>query len=265
MKIEISAETLRSKKLFIGMPCYGGQMTGMTAKSLLDLQAMMVQYGVDVRFSFLFNESLIQRARNYIVDEFLNRSDCTHMMFIDADIAFNAQDIVAMLALDKEIIGGPYPKKSIEWGQLHKAIQKNPALPIEEYQKLVGSMVFNPVGGMQRFSVTEPLEVSEVGTGFCMYRREVFEKFQEAHPEYMYKPDHVGQAHFGGDREICSFFNVFIDPESKRTLSEDYCNCHQMRKLGIKVWMCPWLQLSHVGTYIFTGNLPAVAQHLGEL
>jgi hypothetical protein len=265
MKIEISAEKLRTKKLFIGMPCYGGQMTGMTAKSLLDLQALMIQYGVDVRFSFLFNESLIQRARNYIVDEFLNRSDCTHMMFIDADIAFNPQDIVAMLALDKEIIGGPYPKKSIEWGQLHKAIQKNPALPIDEYQKLVGAMVFNPVGGTQRFSVTEPLEVSEVGTGFCMYRREVFEKFQEAYPEYMYKPDHVGQAHFGGDREICSFFNVFIDPESRRTLSEDYCNCHQMRKLGIKVWMCPWMQLSHVGTYIFTGNLPAVAQHLGEL
>jgi hypothetical protein len=254
MKIEISAEKLRTKKLFIGMPCYGGQMTGMTAKSLLDLQALMIQYGVDVRFSFLFNESLIQRARNYIVDEFLNRSDCTHMMFIDADIAFNPQDIVAMLALDKEIIGGPYPKKSIEWGQLHKAIQKNPALPIDEYQKLVGAMVFNPVGGTQRFSVTEPLEVSEV-----------FEKFQEAYPEYMYKPDHVGQAHFGGDREICSFFNVFIDPESRRTLSEDYCNCHQMRKLGIKVWMCPWMQLSHVGTYIFTGNLPAVAQHLGEL
>lgn len=265
MKIEISAEKLRTKKLFIGMPCYGGQMTGMTAKSLLDLQSLMIQYGVDVRFSFLFNESLIQRARNYIVDEFLNRSDCTHMMFIDADIAFNPQDIVAMLALDKEIIGGPYPKKSIEWGQLHKAIQKNPALPIDEYQKLVGAMVFNPVGGTQRFSVTEPLEVSEVGTGFCMYRREVFEKFQEAYPEYMYKPDHVGQAHFGGDREICSFFNVFIDPESRRTLSEDYCNCQQMRKLGIKVWMCPWMQLSHVGTYIFTGNLPAVAQHLGEL
>lgn len=265
MKIQISTDDLKKKKLFVGMPCYGGMMTGLTSKSLLDLQGLLSQYGVEVKFSFLFNESLIQRARNYIVDEFLNRSDCTHMMFIDADIAFNANDIVAMLALDKEIIGGPYPKKSIEWGQLHRAIQKNPSIPVSEYEKLVGSMVFNPVGGTQKFSVTEPLEVSEVGTGFCMYKREVFEKFQAAYPEYMYKPDHVGQAHFGGDREICSFFNVFIDPESKRTLSEDYCNCHQMRKLGIKVWLCPWMCLSHCGSYIFTGNLPAVAQHLGEM
>jgi len=265
MKIQISTDDLKKKKLFVGTPMYGGQCTGLYMKSCLDLQGILSQYGVEVKFSFLFNESLIQRARNYIVDEFLNRSDCTHMMFIDADIAFNANDVVAMLALDKEIIGGPYPKKSIEWGQLHKAIQKNPSIPVSEYEKLVGAMVFNPVGGTQKFSVTEPLEVSEVGTGFCMYKREVFEKFQEAYPEYMYKPDHVGQAHFGGDREICSFFNVFIDPESRRTLSEDYCNCHQMRKLDIKVWLCPWMQLSHIGTYIFSGNLPAVAQHLGEL
>jgi hypothetical protein len=187
------------------------------------------------------------------------------MMFIDADIAFNPQDIIAMLALDKEIIGGPYPKKSVEWKQLYKAIQKNPNLPLDEYEKLTGAMVFNPVGGTERFSVTDPLEVSEIGTGFFMAKREIFEKFQEAHPEYMYKPDHVGQANFDGSREICSFFNVFIDPESRRTLSEDYCFCHQVRKLGIKVWLCPWMQLSHVGTYIFTGNLPAVAQHLGEL
>ena len=265
MKIEISREELSKKKLLVGMPCYGGMMTGMTAKGLLDLQGLAAQYGIDVKFSFLFNESLIQRARNYIVDEFLNRTDSTHLMFIDADIAFNPHDIIAMIALDKEIIGGPYPKKSIEWGQLKKAIDKNPALPVDEYPKLTGSLVFNPVHGMEKFSVSEPLEVSEIGTGFFLAKREVFEKFQEAHPEYMYKPDHVGQANFDGSREICSFFNVFIDPASRRTLSEDYCFCHQCRKLGMKVWICPWMQLSHVGTYVFQASLPAVAQHIGSL
>jgi len=110
MEIKISREELSKKKLFVAMPMYGGMCCGMTAKSMLDLQALMGNYGVEVKFSFLFNESLIQRARNYLTDEFYNRSDCTHLMFIDADVAFNPQDIVAMLALDKEIIGGPYPK-----------------------------------------------------------------------------------------------------------------------------------------------------------
>jgi hypothetical protein len=265
MQIQITREELSKKKLFIGMPTYGGMMTTLTAKSLIDLNSLMAQYGVEVKFSFLMNESLIQRARNYITDEFLHRSDCTHMMFIDADIVFNPQDIISMLALDKEIIGGPYPKKSLDWKQLNKALKKNPELPVSEYEKLTGSIVFNPVGGTQKFSITEPLEVMEVGTGFCMYKREVFEKFQESYPQYMYKPDHVGQAHFDGSRQICSFFNVEIDPSSNRLLSEDYANCQQMRAIGIKVWMAPWIQLSHCGSYIFQGSLPAVAQYIGEL
>lgn len=265
MEIKISREELAAKKLFIAMPCYGGMMTGMTAKSLLDLQALMGNYGVEIKFSFLFNESLIQRARNYLTDEFYNRSDCTHLMFIDADVAFNPQDVVAMLALDKEIIGGPYPKKSIEWGQLHKAIQKNPNLPVEEYSKLTGSMVFNPAKGTNKFSITEPLSVLETGTGFMMISREALKKFEDAYPEQKYRPDHVGQANFDGSREITAFFDCHIDEDTKRYLSEDYYFCQQCRKIGIEVWLCPWMGLSHIGSYIFTGNLPAIAQNLGEL
>ena len=125
MKIQISTEELKKKKLFVATPMYGGQCTGMYMKSCLDLQGVMSQYGVETKFSFIFNESLIQRARNYLTDEFLHRSDCTHMLFIDADIAFNPQDVVALLALDKGIIGGPYPKKSIEWNQLNQWIEEN--------------------------------------------------------------------------------------------------------------------------------------------
>lgn len=265
MEIKITREELSKRKLFIGMPTYGGMMNTLTAKSLIDLNSLCLQYGVEVKFSFLMNESLIQRARNYITDEFLNRTDCTHMMFIDSDIVFNAQDVITLLAMDLEIAGGPYPKKSIEWGQLNKALKKNPNIPVSEYEKLTGSIVFNPIGGTTKFSVTEPVEVAEVGTGFCMYRREVFEKFQEAYPEYMYKPDHVGQANFDGSREICSFFNVHIDPKSRRTLSEDYLNCHQMRDIGIKVWLAPWIVLAHCGSYIFQGSLPSIANFIGEL
>jgi hypothetical protein len=265
MQIQISREELAQKKLFIGMPTYGGMMTTLTAKSLIDLNSLMAQYGVEVKFSFLMNESLIQRARNYITDEFLNRSDCTHLMFIDADIVFNPQDIIAMLALDKEIVGGPYPKKSLDWNQLNKAIKKNPELPPSEYEKLTGSIVFNPVGGTTKFSIQEPLEIMDLGTGFMLIRRDVLEKYQAAYPEKMYKPDHVGQAHFDGSREICAFFDCVIDPDSKRYLSEDYFFTQQCRKIGIKTWLAPWINLGHMGSYLFQGSLPHVATHIGEL
>lgn len=265
MKIQISTEELKKKKLFVATPMYGGQCTGMYMKSCLDLQGVMSQYGVETKFSFIFNESLIQRARNYLVDEFFHRSDCTHLLFIDADISFNPQDVVALLALDKEIIGGPYPKKSIEWNQLHKALKKNPDIPATDYEKLTGSMVFNPVAGTSKFSITEPLPVMDLGTGFMMISREVFEKFQEAYPEKMYRPDHVGQANFGGDREICAFFDCVIDPVSKRYLSEDYFFTQKCREIGIDSWLCPWMKLIHIGSYMFSGNLPSVAQYIGEL
>jgi hypothetical protein len=264
MEINLERSKFAGKKLFVGTPMYGGQCLGTYMKSCLDLQSACIQYGIEIRFSFLFNESLIQRARNYIVDEFL-RSDCSHLMFIDADIGFNPMDIIAMLALDKDIIGAPYPKKTIKWENIKKAIMRNPEISSGELEKLGGDIVFNPVAGTTHFSVTEPLQVLEIGTGMMLTNRSVFAKFKEAYPQYEYTPDHVGTAHFGGDRKIHSYFNVEIDEESNRVLSEDYHFCQQCRKIGVEVWMAPWINCTHVGTYHFQGNLPAVANYLGEL
>ena len=264
MEIKLNKETLQDKKLFVATPMYGGSCLGSYMKSCLDLQVVGFQYGVEIKFSFLFNESLIQRARNYLVDEFL-RSDCTHLMFIDADIGFNAVDIVAMLAMDKDIVGAPYPKKTIKWENIKKAIKKNPDIAASELERLGGDIVFNPVAGTTHFSVAEPLQVLEIGTGMMLTRRDVFEKFKTAYPQYEYTPDHVGTEHFGGNRNIHSYFNVEIDEESNRVLSEDYHFCQQCRKIGVEVWMAPWVNCIHTGTYQFQGNLPAVANFLGEL
>lgn len=264
MEIKINKETLAGKSLFVATPMYGGQCLGMYMKSCLDLQTVCIQYGVEIKFSFLFNESLIQRARNYVTDEFL-RSGCSHLMFIDADISFNAMDILAMLVIDKEIIGAPYPKKTIKWENIKKAVLKNPNIQANELANLGGDIVFNPRAGTTRFSVTDPIEVMEVGTGMMLVNRNVFEKYKNAYPEYSYLPDHVGTANFDGSREIMSYFNVEIDPVSRRTLSEDYHFCQHCTKIGIKIWLAPWISCGHTGTYMFQGNLPLVAQHLGEL
>ena len=71
MEIRINSDELRKKKLFVATPCYGGQCLGLYAKACLDLQITCIQHGIECRFSFIFNESLITRARNYLVDEFL--------------------------------------------------------------------------------------------------------------------------------------------------------------------------------------------------
>jgi hypothetical protein len=271
MEIKVKIEDLVKNKLLIATPMYGGMSHGMYVKSCLDLQNVMIKYGVEVRFSFLFNESLITRARNYLVDEFL-RSDCTHLLFIDSDIQFNPQDVIALLALDKDVIGAPYPKKSINWTNIAHAARTKPDLPPGELESLVGDYVFNVVKGTKQFSVTEPLEVLEIGTGFMLIKRDVFAKMEKAYPQLKYKPDHLGQANFDGSRYIHAYFDTIIDTKdsatgggSDRYLSEDYMFCQLWRKTGGKVYLCPWMRTQHIGTYPFSGNLPKIAELTGRL
>lgn len=264
MEIQIDIEKLREKRLFIATPMYGGQCSGLYTKSTNDLAMSAARYGIDVKFYYLFNESLITRARNYCVDEFL-RSDYTHLIFIDSDIGFNFKDVYTLLHMcdsadEYGIITGAYPKKTIAWEKIKLAVDKgfadsNPF----QLEHFVGDYVFNPDENVTSFRIDEPVKIREGGTGFMMIHREVFEKYAKAYPELSYIPDHVRTEHFDGSREITAFFDCVIDPESKRYLSEDYMFSHYARAAGINVWLCPWIQLKHTGSYTFGGSLSAMA------
>jgi hypothetical protein len=264
MNIEIPVEKLRERKLFFATPMYGGACAGLFAKSVADLSALCTRYGIHLQMYFLFNESLITRARNYCCDEFM-RSECTHMMFVDSDIGFNPQDVLALLAISEDdseydVIGGPYPKKCISWEKIKHAVDKGVADQNPNVlEKFVGDYVFNPKGGQTQIALNKPVEVLEIGTGFMMLRKQTLRKFTEKFPQYHYKPDHVRTEHFDGTREIMQFFQAEIDPNSKRYLSEDYWFCQKVQEAGMRTWFCPWMQMSHVGTYIFGGSLADLA------
>jgi len=264
MQLEMNLEQLRGKKIFLATPMYGGQCHGAYTKALADLMILATKHAIDVKLYFMFNESLITRARNYLADEFL-RSGYDYLLFIDSDIHFEAQDVLVLshFAINNDnmdIICGPYPKKAISWEKIKQAVDrgfadKNPLL-LEEF---VGDYVFNPAENVTQFKIDEPVEVKEGGTGFMMIKRKVFEEWDKAYPERSYKPDHVRTKNFDGSREIMAYFDCVIDPESKRYLSEDYMFCQHSRHIGLKVWMLPWIKLKHAGTYIFGGSLAALA------
>lgn len=264
VQIKVEREKLHQSKVMIATPMYGGQCAGMFCKSVLELGMVFMQNGISFQPYFMFNESLITRARNYCVDEFL-RSDCTHLMFIDSDIGFSPNDVIGLLALmhnneEIDVIGGPYPKKCISWEKIKLAVDKGVADDDPKVlEQFVGDFVLNPINGKNQLKVNEPAEVAEIGTGFMMIKRSTFERFRDAYPELSYKPDHVRTEHFDGSREIHAFFDTVIDPETKRYLSEDYMFCQYVRKMGGHVYICPWMQMSHVGSYIFGGSLLALS------
>lgn len=265
MEIKIDLDVLRKRGLFLATPMYGGVCAGMFTRSVADLAAICAQNGIPLQMYFLFNESLITRARNYCCDEFV-RSTSEHLMFIDSDIGFNPHDVIAMMALqaqeeDKyDIIGGPYPKKCISWEKIKAAVDKGVADEDPSVlEKFVGDYVFNPKGGQQSIQISEPCEVLEIGTGFMMVTKKAMKKFAESYQQYMYKPDHVRTEAFDGSREIMQYFQAEIDPKSKRYLSEDYWFCQKAQDIGLKTWFCPWMKMQHVGTYIFGGSLADLA------
>jgi hypothetical protein len=264
---KVSIEEIQKYSIFFATPMYGGNCAGSFAKSCTDLSMLCTANGISLKFYYLFNESLVQRARNYCVDEFL-RSDCTHMVFVDSDIGFNARDILSLLALnitDPEkynVVTGPYPKKTIAWEKVVVAAKEgrgdeNPF----ELENFAADYVFNPIKAEKTFNLGEPLEIGEGGTGFMLIPRETFEKFNAAYPELRYKPDHVRTENFGGDRDITAYFDCVIDPETRRYLSEDYFFCKKAREIGLKIWLCPWMSIQHIGTNIFKGSLG----HIGSL
>ncbi len=157
IQANIPTDVLQTRSLFVATPMYSGMCTGLYTRSLMHLVELCKELGVVLYLHFLSNESLIQRARNYCCDEFLRarhgpmpaegeedtRQYFTHMMFIDADIGFDARDIILMLAMsdpgnDKDVICGPYPKKSVPYDTL---------VTTEDGLKKIGWIVNNKYDG----------------------------------------------------------------------------------------------------------------------
>lgn len=298
-ELSIPIAELKKRRLFVATPMYGGQGAGMYTRSMLDLSAMCAAYGIPLQVYYLFNESLITRARNYCVDEFI-RSGATHLMFIDSDIGFDPKDVLALMAMQDDespydVIGGPYAKKTISWEKIKLAVDRGVAdEDPNRLENFVGDYVFNPKGGQEQIPLNRPVEVLEIGTGFMMIRRKTLEDYAKAYPEMFYRPDHVRTAAFDGSRMIQAAFDTVIDRgwtagdalevfqlikdgnfetavdkvarieeaqgrASFRYLSEDYMFCYNVQKMGGQVWFCPWMKMSHVGSYVFGGSLADLA------
>lgn len=249
-------ETTEQKRtaIFVATPMYGGMCTGSYTAGIMQLPIHCAQNGLQMYYSYMMNESLITRARNGLVFDFLE-SDATHLMFIDADIGFNASDIVSMIKADKDIICGLYPKKEINWQLVEMAVKRD--TPFQDLPAWTGSFVVNLKDNAKETQGArdKPLEIDNGGTGFMLIKREVFELLSDKVPTYTNDMIQITDKN-PRKKIIKEFFATSIDEDTDRLLSEDYHFCKLARKNGIEVFAAPWVHLSHTGTYIFNGQIP---------
>lgn len=246
-------DEIQKPKIFIATPMYGGMCAGFYTQSIIQLLTTCQANGVDAEFSFMFNESLITRARNSLVHTFL-KTDCSHLMFIDSDIKFRASDVIHMIRADKDILCGIYPKKEINWHTVKAAFDRG--VSIEDMKFNTGSFVVNLVNyaGEVTVPMHEPVEIFNGGTGFMLIKRDVFNKLGESVPSYSNDVVDLG-GKMKQSEPIKEFFTTSIEPGTNRLLSEDYHFCRIWRESGGQVHAAPWCQLAHIGTYTFEGQL----------
>ena len=125
-QVTLNLDEVRKNKFFVATPCYGGQLTEPYFRSVVKLMTFFNQHRIPLAFGTIANESLVTRARNVLVAYFLN-SDYTHLMFVDADIVFQVEDMLKLFVHNKDIAVGAYPKKGVNWSHIKEGILMDPS------------------------------------------------------------------------------------------------------------------------------------------
>ena len=260
-KIEIPIQVLREKHIFIATPCYGGQIGEPYFRSMMKFSILCNKYDINFTVSTLANESLITRGRNTLVSFFMEHPEATHLFFVDADIEFDPNDMLRMVAYDKPVVVGAYPKKAINWNSIINAARGDEAETPDTIEGHSSNYVVNfdflkdeegkPVPQIQ---IRDNLiKLKDAGTGFMCIKKEVIQKMFDNHPELSYANDINVDQKF--EKHMYALFDTIIDPESRRYLSEDYTFCRRWQDMDGEVFLDPRTALNHVGHYTFRGNI----------
>jgi hypothetical protein len=240
--------TMLRPKIFLATPCFACKMSIPFATSVIALKTECAQRGIEVVIEFIGNESLVERARNVLTAKFM-KSDCTHLLFIDADIRFDPSSVFRLLEFDKDVTSCVYSKKHLNWDMIRKKVQEgNP----EDIRQAGVDFNLNIAGGS---AVAEKgfVRVLDTATGFLMIKRNVIEKMNEHYKEELFAVNDL-QTQQEDVPNYTSLFLCMIDPESKRFLSEDYSFCRRWQALGGEIWADLATPLGHIGSYAFVGD-----------
>ena len=227
---------LRKTRLHFCVPCYGGMVNESFFISMLKFMAATNRLGLSFTVDTMVNESLIPRGRNSLVAKFLAfEPKSTHLMFIDADIGFEPEEVLKLVLANKDVAGGLYPKKALP---IQYVVNKTPN------SKTEGSLV----------------TVSNLGTGFMLIKREVIETMIRRRPDLHYQ-DAIGLDP-KYDPYKYSLFDTSTDPVTHEYLSEDYHFCKLWSEMGGEIWADLSIRLDHTGYYKFSGDASQLKPHL---
>ncbi|HET6377669.1 MAG TPA: hypothetical protein VFG05_05100 [Methylocella sp.] len=235
--------------VFIATPCFGGLVSQPYMLSVISLIRFAAEHNFDAALALLGHDSLISRSRNTLVSQFLCTPEASHLLFIDADIGFEPEQVYHMLCFDKDFVAGMYPLKAIDWSGLavkRAVTAKEPfqTAPLHYVGTLCPGSLVEREG---RFATA-----IFAGGGFMLLKRQMIERMIAAYPGTKYKASHAYSN--AGSGENYALFDTMIDPETGLYLSEDFAFCQRWRETGGKIWLDTEGKLIHAGSCNFQGD-----------
>ncbi|MFP5240579.1 MAG: hypothetical protein ACLGQW_12170 [Acidobacteriota bacterium] len=245
-------------QLLIGTPSYDGTVTIAYMRSVLETLDALSAHGVRAGFETPSYESLITRARNTIANAFLRQDEYTHLLFIDADIGFEAQTVLRYLEADKDVICGIYPVKHLDIAKLRRMPPDMNDLEAE------AAALRYTVKFRKGFPVDDhgliPLEYGS--TGFMLIRRHVLEEMAGAYPQLLYHNSFINSEDEQYDNY--AFFDTMIHPGTRDYLPEDYAFCKRWTDIGGVIHGDVMSRFTHSGGRVYEGNFPCLLRGLQE-
>ena len=236
-------------KLFVGTPVHS-DVSIHYFKASLEFQKECYVRKIPVMFQVM-KSSLVTQGRQLCVAAFLN-SQCTHLLFIDSDIAYSYKMFEKMVNYDKDICMVPYPIKSMDFEKIKKKIENGSKLD---------PMV---MGNQYTMSIVDPtsikidngfIEVERGPAGFMLIKREAIEKLIKEYPEFTIKQHTLIDGKLVERDHMYNFFDTYWDPKEKTYTGEDFYFCKLAKHAGIKMYALIDEYISHYGEFGYTGRL----------
>jgi hypothetical protein len=253
----LDRSALKGFRPLVATPCYGGMLCLNYALGVLQFQRAAVEVGMPLEFHLRRGDSLVTRCRNDCVAFFLSNPQFTHLFFIDSDIGFTADSAFRVLLADRDVAAGVYPLKREDWPPGGVPQGTTRASFEARYQRYTvntgrqGETSVELVVDSDGF-----MKVREAPTGFMCIKRSVFDRMIAAYPDLRYVPDWPKGTYPEGGVHY-RFFDVMVDPESRRYLSEDYGFCRLWEAIGGEVFVDATSNLSHQGERLYSGDFAA--------
>jgi hypothetical protein len=153
----------RVTKILIATPAYGNMFYTPYVRSIINLQRLLARNKWDSMFMTMSYSDIVD-SRNFLLTNWYDKTNATHLLFIDADMGYPAKLIAEMVELGKPVVG--VIKREIDLSRLAELARKG-----EKAERAIArahNYVFRPIKkGVKPRMIKGFVEVEGCGAAFC--------------------------------------------------------------------------------------------------